>query len=231
MKIITEIQSKLKAPKGQTNAFGKYKYRSCEDIVEAVKPLLAELDCFLNISDEMVMLGDRFYVKATAMIQNSDGASYSASGYLKIDDEYMKKLQTDALTKGLSFLGFNSDVFEGLFDDNRYVAEMNKQFAEQIAPEPIRQDSVDWAVNQYKEIIMADTEEVDFLKMQAIDRRLSNDEKIAVNKGLGDETYSPNSSSKGRLFRTLVADYLKMKPEDLLNKDDFFDANLLDGDK
>mgnify|MGYP000394870842 CR=1 FL=1 len=154
------------------------------------------------------------------------------SGYLKIDDEYMKKLQTDALTNGLSFLGFNSDVFEGLFDDNRYVAEMNKQFAEQIAPEPIRQESVDWAVNQYKEIIMADTEEVDFLKMQAIDRRLSNDERIAVSKGLGDEKMTANGvPNSGRLFRRLVADFLKMKPEDLLNKDDFFVANLLPGDK
>lgn len=63
-----KIQALLKAPKGQTNAFGKYKYRSCEDIVEAVKPILAERGFSLNISDEVVMLGDRFYVKATAKV-------------------------------------------------------------------------------------------------------------------------------------------------------------------
>lgn len=68
MSVMKEIQSKLKAPKGQTNSFGNYRYRSCEDIIEAVKPILAEHDCFLNISDEVVQLGDRFYVKATATI-------------------------------------------------------------------------------------------------------------------------------------------------------------------
>lgn len=58
----------LKAPKGQTNEFGKFKYRSCEDILEAVKPILAEKECILTISDDMVMLGNRFYVKATATL-------------------------------------------------------------------------------------------------------------------------------------------------------------------
>ena len=62
------IQEELKAPKNQTNAFGKYKYRSCEDIIEAVKPILAQRGYYLNISDEIVMLGDRFYVKATAKV-------------------------------------------------------------------------------------------------------------------------------------------------------------------
>ncbi len=68
MKELIAIQKELKAPKGQTNAFGKYKYRSCEDILEAVKPLCIKHNCLLTISDEMVMLGDRFYVKATAVI-------------------------------------------------------------------------------------------------------------------------------------------------------------------
>lgn len=54
----------------------------------------------------------------------------NGSGYLKVDDEAAKKAQTDALTKGLSMLGFNSDVFEGLFDDNKYVQEMVKEFTE-----------------------------------------------------------------------------------------------------
>ena len=69
-----KIQQQLKAPKGQTNAFGKYKYRSCEDIVEAVKPILHERGYHLNITDEMVMLGDRFYVKATARVLEPVGS-------------------------------------------------------------------------------------------------------------------------------------------------------------
>ena len=59
---IISIQNELKAPKGQFNSFGRYKYRSCEDILEAVKPLLHKYSCSLNISDEVVMVGDRFYI-------------------------------------------------------------------------------------------------------------------------------------------------------------------------
>ena len=66
MKRLIEIQKKLKAPKNQYNSFGKYKYRSCEDILEGVKPLLAELNVALVITDEICLIGDRYYVKATA---------------------------------------------------------------------------------------------------------------------------------------------------------------------
>lgn len=61
---LSEIQQKLKAPKNQRNKFGNYNYRNCEDILEALKPLLG--DSVLTISDEIVQVGDRFYVKATA---------------------------------------------------------------------------------------------------------------------------------------------------------------------
>lgn len=60
------IQTKLKAPKSQYNNFGKYNYRSLEDITEAVKPLLDEVGVTLIISDEIIQIGDRYYVKATA---------------------------------------------------------------------------------------------------------------------------------------------------------------------
>jgi len=62
------VQAKLKAPKGQKNSFGNYNYRSCEDILEAVKPLLAEQGLTCMIADEIVMIGDRFYVKATVFL-------------------------------------------------------------------------------------------------------------------------------------------------------------------
>lgn len=69
--LLANIQKTLNAPKGQYNNFGKYSYRSCEDILTAVKPLLNGLA--LTISDEVVVLGDRFYIKATASI--TDGNS------------------------------------------------------------------------------------------------------------------------------------------------------------
>ena len=71
MQKLINIQAKLKAPKGNYNSFGKYKYRSCEDILEAVKPLLAEEGCTLTLADEVVLIGERYYIKATATI--SDG--------------------------------------------------------------------------------------------------------------------------------------------------------------
>ncbi len=69
---LVKIQSELKAPKNQRNAFGKYNYRSCEDILEAVKPLANAEGCVVTVSDDVVMVGDRVYVKATAMITDGD---------------------------------------------------------------------------------------------------------------------------------------------------------------
>lgn len=80
MKLLNKIQQELKAPKGQYNTFGSYKYRSCEDILEAVKPLLGTGTLVIN--DEMVMLGDRFYVKATATLKD-DKEEVSAVAYAR----------------------------------------------------------------------------------------------------------------------------------------------------
>lgn len=65
---VVAIQSELKAPKGQYNSFGKYNYRSCEDILEGVKPLLAKHGLVLTVRDSIELIGDRYYVKATATI-------------------------------------------------------------------------------------------------------------------------------------------------------------------
>ena len=65
---LLNIQNELKAPKNQHNNFGNYDYRSCEDILEAVKPLCKENKVVLNISDEIVMIGQRYYIKATATL-------------------------------------------------------------------------------------------------------------------------------------------------------------------
>lgn len=71
MKELIAIQSELKAPKNQFNNFGKYKYRSCEDILEAVKPLLVKHNCLLTISDDIQLVGDRFYIVASATLTSS----------------------------------------------------------------------------------------------------------------------------------------------------------------
>jgi len=73
MKELVNIQSELKAPKNQYNSFGKYKYRSCEDILEAVKPLLKANKCILTITDEVKQVGELIFVEARAIIMNEKG--------------------------------------------------------------------------------------------------------------------------------------------------------------
>lgn len=73
MEKLTKIQNELKAPKNQYNSFGKYKYRSCEDILEALKPLLEKHKCTLTITDEIKQIGDIIYVEATALIVYDSG--------------------------------------------------------------------------------------------------------------------------------------------------------------
>lgn len=68
MKELIQIQNKLNVPKNRFNAFGKYKYRSCEDIVEAVKPFCYELGCTLTLSDDVIEVGGRVYVRASAQL-------------------------------------------------------------------------------------------------------------------------------------------------------------------
>ena len=68
---LSAIQRNLKAPKGQYNNFGRYNYRSCEDIVEAVKPILTDAECSLTLSDDIILVGDRVYVKATATLYDA----------------------------------------------------------------------------------------------------------------------------------------------------------------
>lgn len=69
---VIAVQSQLKAPKNQRNNFGGYNYRNCEDILEAVKPLLKAEGLYLTITDDIVVLGDRFYVKATATLTDGE---------------------------------------------------------------------------------------------------------------------------------------------------------------
>ena len=70
---LARIQSELKAPKGQKNTFGNYNFRNCEDILEALKPLLK--GCTVTLSDDMQLVGDRVYVKATATLTDKSGST------------------------------------------------------------------------------------------------------------------------------------------------------------
>jgi hypothetical protein len=81
------IQSELKAPKGNYNSFGKYKYRSCEDIVEAAKPVLAKYECHISMTDDVVMVGDRVYIKATASIYKNGVVLATSTAFAREPEE------------------------------------------------------------------------------------------------------------------------------------------------
>lgn len=85
---LNAIQSALKAPKSQYNEFGKYKYRKAEDILESVKPLLKENGCTLTCTDDLQLIGDRYYIRATATITCSeDGSSVSTTAFAREEEE------------------------------------------------------------------------------------------------------------------------------------------------
>ena len=85
MKDLKDIIEKLRAPKDLYNKFGQYKYRSCESILEAVKPLLAERGCLLNLSDCVVCIGGANYVRAEATFISSTGEKMNADGWARED--------------------------------------------------------------------------------------------------------------------------------------------------
>ena len=118
MKELIAIQSELKAPKTQFNKFGGYKYRKAEDILEAVKPLLAKQKCTLIITDDIVLVGNRIYVKATATIKNEKGECETSTGWAR--EEETKKGMDGSQITGASSSYARKYALNGLFaiDDN-----------------------------------------------------------------------------------------------------------------
>ena len=118
MKELIAIQSELKAPKTQVNRFGGYKYRKAEDILEAVKPLLNKQKCTLTITDDIVMVGNRIYVKATAILKNEKGECETTTGWAR-EEENKKGMDGSQIT-GASSSYARKYALNGLFaiDDN-----------------------------------------------------------------------------------------------------------------
>jgi hypothetical protein len=119
--VLQQIQSRLVAPKSQRNTFGNYNYRSCEDILNALKPLLAELSAVVTLSDEMVLIGDRIYVKATAVIitESDHSEKVEVSAYAR--EPFARKGMDDAQVTGATSSYARKYALNGLFaiDDTK----------------------------------------------------------------------------------------------------------------
>lgn len=120
MEKLTLIQSELKAPKGQYNSFGKYKYRSCEDIQEAVKPLLKKYNVSLTLSDDLQLIGERYYIKVVAtLICNETKESVCVTSFAR--EEENKKGMDGSQVTGASSSYARKYALNGLFliDDTK----------------------------------------------------------------------------------------------------------------
>ena len=121
---LSRIQAALKAPKNQRNDFGKYNYRSCEDILEAVKPLLAKEGLVLTITDSVEMIGNRYYVKATATVTDGE-KSISTTAFARESDD--KKGMDAAQITGAASSYARKYTLNGLFciDDTKDADALN----------------------------------------------------------------------------------------------------------
>lgn len=150
---LIEIQSELKAPKSQFNKFGGYNYRNCEDILEAVKPLCAKHEIVPLLSDEIVMIGDRFYIKATAKV--TDGKDEIATTAFARESKDKKGMDESQITGSASSYA-RKYALNGLFciDDTKDADFMdNSQSNKQQQPKPQQQLPKETHVKGYDEFI------------------------------------------------------------------------------
>jgi hypothetical protein len=147
MKAITQIQQELKAPKSQYNSFGKYNYRNAEDIMEAVKPLLAKYDCSMYISDTIEEIGGRHYIKSTITfkppVSNAPGNEpITITAYAR--EEETKKGMDGSQITGASSSYARKYALNGLFliddaKDSDYTNTHGKEEATPAQQEPAKQ--------------------------------------------------------------------------------------------
>ena len=176
---LANVQSALKAPKSQYNSFGKYHYRSCEDIVESVKPLLKENGLVLTMSDEIEMVANRIYVKATVeVVDTADGTSISVSAYAR--EEESKKGMDGSQVTGTSSSYARKYALNGLFaiDDKKEADATNNHGKEEPKKEdakkaePKKEKKVD-----YRSLLIARLKELNM-----------DNEKFAKENNLNKET-------------------------------------------
>lgn len=131
------VQQKLKAPKGQYNNFGKYRYRSCEDILEAVKPLLGRYKAVLTIPDCIEQVGDRVYIVATAIFTDIESLEQiSVTGRAREESE--KKGMDGSQVTGAASSYARKYALNGLFciDDSKDSDSTNEEIAQNGGVQP-----------------------------------------------------------------------------------------------
>jgi hypothetical protein len=192
--------------------------------MEAVKPHLKKHDIWINLTDEMVMLGDRFYIKATAQLNDSEKVLASSCGWAR--EAHAKKGMDEAQITGSASSYARKYALNGLLaiDDTKDADTQDNR--NHVDTKPVSQAHVDGCYDMLKEEIDKSIENAvdpDFERMKAGMDRITNDERMATL----DKFKNDKPEGSNRKYTTLINDCLKHHPSD----DEFFDANLLDGDK
>jgi len=133
---LANIQQELKAPKNQYNSFGRYNYRNCEDILEALKPLLEKHKCTLVISDDIILVGDRYYVKAMVNLKDLESSDEIFTSALAREEQDKKGMDGSQIT-GASSSYARKYALNGLFaiDDTKDSDTTNVE-GKKTSPQP-----------------------------------------------------------------------------------------------
>ena len=136
---LLNVQSELKAPKSQYNSFGKYKYRSCEDILEALKPILNKNKATVIISDDILFVEGRHYIKATVKFIDTENGEIVENSALAREDEVKKGMDSSQITGSVSSYA-RKYALNGMFaiDDTKDSDSTNTHGVEPDKPEPAK---------------------------------------------------------------------------------------------
>lgn len=204
---LMKIQKELKAPKGQWNDFSKFNYRSCEDILEAVKPLLAENELVILIADEVVNMGDRYYIKATAkLIDVKEPDNFIETSALAREALTKKNMDESQLTGSTSSYA-RKYCLNGLFAiddakdaDNPTYPTYQQSYQQNTQPQPQQKKKInDTRVTVSQRRILVNT---------AKNLGIDNNEMVEL---LGSFGYESSSSVEKKDFDKILNEMEKRK--------------------
>ena len=183
MNLLGQIQSKVRVAKNLRNNFGNYNYRNVESIYEALKPILAEFECALIVSDDIVMIGDRFYIKATAQIKDKTGAVLGEATAFAREALDKKGMDIAQLTGSCSSYA-RKYALGGLLllDDNKDIDSLDSQ-----SPKPRKSNIValkQKIAQKLESAGIAKSDFVDFFRFCECDKDSAEQLENLLNNGL-----------------------------------------------
>lgn len=175
------IQTELKAPKGQYNKFGNYKYRSCEDILEAVKPILAKYGATIIITDDIEVRGDRYYVRATAVLRVGEKVIGTTQAFAR-EPEEKRGMDSSQITGTASSYARKYALNGLLLIDDTKDEDSNELREEKAAKAATSQKKI----KTEEEMKATETQTIDSLALTAVKARLAETSK-QLGKTLDEE--------------------------------------------